>query len=231
MSIVITDKLLEKGEWYDVKTDKNTIYLHHTAGSHQPEWVINGWDTDDVVDAKISKKIARIVGTHFVIGGLSTTNNDATFDGKIYRAVPDYAWLHHLGTKLSNNTKLNQQSFGIEVCNYGPITLGKDGVFYNYVNKPVPKEMVVKLDKPFKGFNYYHAYTDKQIESIKNLILFLKQQNPAISLSTPLKTVEGFELNKNAQAGIPGLYSHTNVRSDKFDMSPQPKLIEMLKTL
>jgi N-acetyl-anhydromuramyl-L-alanine amidase AmpD len=33
------------------------------------------------------------------------------------------------------------------------------------------KNDVYKLDKPFRGFLYYHEYTDKQIESLKKLIL------------------------------------------------------------
>ena len=109
--------------------------------------------------------------------------------------------------------------------------MGKDGVFYNYVSKPVPKEMVIKLDAPFRGYTYYHLYTDAQIQSTKDLILFLKSTNPKIELKTPLLTVAGFELNANAQAGNPGVYSHSSVRTDKFDISPQPKMIEMLKSI
>jgi N-acetyl-anhydromuramyl-L-alanine amidase AmpD len=231
MNLEIVDQILENGEFYSEETQKTTIYLHHTAGSHRPDWVINGWDTDDVVDATTKKKTAKIVATSFVIGGLSTTNGESTYDGKIYRAFDEKYWAHHLGCKLSNNTTLNKQSIGVEICNYGPITLGKDGLFYNYVNKPVPKEMVVKLDKPFRGYNYYHTYTDKQIEATKNLILYLKAKFPTISLKTPLLTLEGYELDNNAKSGVPGIYSHSNVREDKFDLSPQTKVIEMLKSI
>jgi len=231
MDIVIKDQILGNGEFYSTETKKDTLYFHHTAGSHRPDWVINGWDTDDNVNSATGKKTPRAVGTSFVIGGISTTDKNADFDGVIYRAFNEKYWTHHLGTKYANNTTLNKQSIGIEVCNYGPLTLGKDGVFYNYVNKPVPKEMVVKLDKIFKGFLYYHAYTDKQIQTLKDLSIFLKSKFPEITFNTPLTSVEGFELSNDAKSGKPGIYSHTNVRSDKFDMSPQPKLIEMIKTL
>ena len=42
---------------------------------------------------------------------------------------------------------------------------------------------------------------------------------------------KAFELNKQALAGAEGVWTHTNVRSDKFDLSPQPAVIEMIKSL
>jgi len=226
MSIVIKDQFLEAGEYFKAEYPKNVIYIHHTAGGHRPDWVIHGWDTDDHSSGK-----ARIVATAFVIGGLSISNGESEYDGKIYRAFDEKYWAHHLGTKFSNNTTLNKKSIGIELCNYGPLTLGKNGVFYNYVNKPVPKEMVVTLDAPFRGFKHYHAYTDKQIQATKDLIIDLNSRYPETNFGTPLLSAMGFEVNADAKSGKAGIYSHSNVRSDKFDMSPQPKLIAMLKSL
>jgi hypothetical protein len=43
---------------------------------------------------------------------------------------------------------------------------------------------------------------------------------------------EAFEFNSDAYyAKQYGLWSHTNVRKDKFDCFPQPELVEMLKQL
>ena len=230
MDLKITDNLLDNGEFYEDIVSKNTFYIHHTAGSHNPINTIYGWETD-----KTSKGNVLRVATSFIIGGLSTSFSkgkyDDQFDGVIYRTFDEKKWAHHLGTKFPHNVMLNQQSVAVELCNYGPITLGKDGKFYNYVNREVPKEMVIKLDKPFRGYAYYHAYTDKQIEALKNLIVYSREKFPNIPLNTPLLTVNGFEVNADATAGKPGIYGHSNVRKDKFDMSPQPKLIEMLKSL
>lgn len=227
----IIDKILGKGEYFEEKTNKDTIIIHFTAGSHHPEWVIDSWDQDDSIDVTSKKKTSRIVGTHFVIGGKSTTNGDSTFDGKVYRAVPEENWIHHIGSKAANNKLLNQKSFGIEICNYGPITLNKNGIYYNYVNKPVPKEIVVKLDKPFRGYTYYHDITDAQVLALKELIVYLKNKYPAISLTSPLIDSNGYEVNNNAEKGVPGVYVHTSIRKDKFDWPPLPKLINMLKTI
>jgi hypothetical protein len=232
MLMEIVDLILSEGEYYTEIIEKNTIYLHHTAGSHRPDFVINGWESDDTVDKVTGKKTPYPVATAYIIGGLSIVNNDNSYDGKIYRAFDDKYWAHHLGTTFNNNRLLNKQSVAVEICNYGPLTLStKDNNYYNYVNSVVPPEHVIKLDKPFKGFIYYHVYTDKQIAATKEFILAMKAKHPKIELKTPLLTVEGFEMNENAKAGVAGVYSHTNVLATKFDLSPQPKLIKMLKEI
>lgn len=227
----ITDLILEKGEYYQEENEKNTIYLHHTAGGHRADWVISTWDTDDEVD-KTGTKSPRSVATAYVIGGLSTRNpKDNLFDGKVYRAFDDKYWAHHLGTTLSNNRTLNKESVAVEICNYGQLTKGTDGKFYTYVNTVVPSNMVVQLEKPFRGHRYYHAYTDKQITATRDFILEMKKKYHKIELRTPLLTVEGFEYNISATKGLAGIYCHSNVRKDKFDIAPQPKMIAMLQEI
>ncbi|HEX8517223.1 MAG TPA: N-acetylmuramoyl-L-alanine amidase, partial [Bacteroidia bacterium] len=221
-----------KGEYYEEIVPKKTIYIHHTAGGHRPDWTIHGWNAD-----KSASGGKNPVATAFVIGGLSTTDQDASWDGVICRCFPEEKWAHHLGTKAANNTTLNKESIGIEICNYGPITKGADGVFYNYVKKPVPVSMIVELAKPFQGYKYYHKYTDRQIAALKELIVDLGTRFK-IDVKSGLKTLldqnkgtDAFLLNTDALAGKPGVWTHTNVRKDKFDCSPQDNLISMLKSL
>ncbi len=232
MTSTIKSVPLAKGEYYEEQIKKETIYIHHTAGSHRPDYTIGGWNADRTKTGQQLK-----VATAFVMGGLSTKDNDATWDGVICRCFPEENWAHHLGLTTANNTVLNQQSIGIEICNYGPITKSKDGKFYTYVNSPVPAEMVIELPKPFQGFTYYHKYTDKQIAALKDLLLDLGKRF-GIDLKKGIqqgllqnKGADAFLLNQDALAGKPGLWTHTNVRSDKFDCSPQPNLIAMLKSL
>lgn len=228
----IINKILEKGEYYQDVFPKTSIYIHHTAGGHRPDWVISGWDSDDTLDAVTKKKKARIVATAFVIGGISTTDGDEAFNGKVYRAFDESFWAHHLGTEYINNGALNKASIGIEICNYGPLKYNAaTKQYFNYVNKPVPAEQVITLAKPFRGYQHYHAYTDEQIKATKDLIILLKQKFPSISLKSPLVNVAGFEFDVNAKRGVPGLYSHSNIRLDKFDLSPQPNIINMIKEL
>lgn len=220
---------LHADEYYHDKVKKSVIALHHTAGSHRPDYSINGWETDKDSAGNVLK-----VGTAYVIGGMSTTDKNVLWDGVVAQAFPADCWAYHWGLNQANNKLLNQSSVAIEICNYGPIKIGKDGQFYNYVNKPVPKEMVIKLPRTFRGFDYYHAYTTRQITALKELILSLANEfsiDVREGLQPILSKPDAFEVNKFALQGAPGLWSHTNMRPDKFDITPQPAIIEMLASL
>lgn len=271
----ITDKILTDGEYFTSLYQKDKIFLHHTAGGHRPDWTIDWWDTDTNNSGG-----RRRVATAFVIGGKSL-NGDAAFDGKIFRAFDEKFWAVHLnGSKLYH---LDKSSIGIEICNYGPITQNNHGDFYNYVNKKMPQNDVIKLPKPFRGYKYYHKYTNAQLDSLKELLLELQKnfnidlksglqewlakedlQLPAgLSLteqqkwlnkngftgkdgsslvedgirgtntSWALKSLNkgAFEYNAQCIKGHKGLWTHTNVRKDKSDCSPQPELIDLIKLL
>lgn len=223
---------LVKGEYYAEVVKKDTIYIHHTAGGHRPDWTIAGWNSDKSKNGQQLK-----VATAYVIGGLSTSDKDASWDGVICKCFPEDNWAHHLGLSTPNNGTLNAKSIAIEICNYGPITLSNDGHYYNYVKKQVPKEMVVELATPYQGYKFYHKYTDKQIAALKELLLDLSVRFK-IDLKSGLQSAlklsnnhDAFLLNQDALAGKPGLWTHTNVRKDKFDCSPQDNLIAMIKSL
>jgi len=272
----ITDKFLPDGEYLTSEHQKDKIFLHHTAGGHRPDWTIHWWDSDTNNSGGV-----RRVATAFVIGGKSIKDGNTDWDGKIYRAFDEKYWAVHLnGQPLYH---LDKTSIGIEICNYGPLTLSNQGGFYNYVNGKVPDSDVVELSELFKGYKYYHKYTDAQMESLKELLLDLKAKY-GIDLKSGLQewivkeskqlpenlTVKeqqkwlnenGFvgedgealvedgivgrntswvldSLNKNAFEynalcikGYKGLWTHTNVRNDKYDCSPQPQLIEVINSL
>jgi hypothetical protein len=232
MSIQIIDKILEKGEYMEEKTPKNTIFLHHTAGSHRADWTIDSWNKD-----RASMNARVRVATAFVIGGPDKQGSDKDgMDGKIYRAYNEDFWAHHLGLKTWNNNQLNKQSIGIEICNYGPITKTNSGKFLTYVNSEIAPSEVIDLGYKYKGFQHHHKYSNKQIAALKELLLFLSAKYN-INLKSGLVPIldlpngGGFLLNNDALAGKPGVWSHTSVRNDKFDVHPQAELSAMLKTL
>ncbi len=232
MSLQIIDKILEEGEYVAEKTIKNTIYLHHTAGSHRADWTIDNWNKD-----RTATKSRLRVATAFVIGGLDKTGSDKDgMDGKVYRAYNEDFWASHLGLKTTNNNQLNKQSIGIEICNYGPLSKTPAGKFLTYVSSEVNPSQVCNLGYLFRGSLYHHKYSNKQIDSLKELLLFLKgKYNIDLKkglfpiLDTP--KAGGFEINNDALSGKPGVWSHTSVRKDKSDIHPQDELIAMLKTL
>lgn len=233
MALQIVDKVLEKGEYVEEKTAKNTIYLHHTAGSHRADWTIEAWNKDRSATTKARVRVA----TAFVIGGLDKQGSDKDgMDGKIYRAFDENFWASHLGLKTQNNNLLNKQSIGIEICNYGPLTKSSTGKFFTYVNSEVHPSQACNLGYNFRGFQYHQSYSDKQIASLKELLLFLSNKF-TIDLKKGLYNLldlpkgGGFEIKTDALSGKPGVWSHTNVRKDKFDIHPQPELTAMLKSL
>jgi len=229
--MTFVDHLLTSGEYYSEVFEKDTIFIHHTAGSHRPDWTIDGWERDRTKSGERLK-----VATAYVVGGIDRQNRDAKFDGIIYRAFDEKFWAHHLGMKTANNASLNQKSIGIEVCNYGPLTKTRDGKYINYVNSEVPSDMVIDLGKSFRGFQYYQKYTDKQLQSLKALLLDIASRHKKIDLKAGIHQFSNmgenmFDFNAAAAKGTPGVWSHSNVRTDKFDMYPHPQLIELLKTL
>lgn len=219
----IIDYKLPAGSYNTQEYPKTQIYLHHTAGNSNPYGVVDYWGS-------VMNKIA----TAYIIGGKPSTTLAKYSDGDIIQCFDPDQWAYHLGLQTKTfasvgvkYSALDRTSIGIEVCNWGCITRDKNGVFYTYVKKPIESSEVLSFDKPYRGFNHYHKYTDAQIESLRKLLLFLCDK-----YKIPKTYNQGmWDISKDALSGKPGIYNHTSVRTDKTDMSPQPKLIEMLKSL
>ncbi|MDG2267885.1 MAG: hypothetical protein P8L69_03050, partial [Alphaproteobacteria bacterium] len=95
----------------------------------------------------------------------------------------------------------------------------------------------VTLDKPFRGHKTWHKYSDAQIEALRLWILYIAERDnidvtKGLVEEVKSKGANGFEFNADAYYGrIKGMWTHTNTRKDKFDMFPQPELLEMLINL
>jgi len=202
-------------------TDKIQIFLHHTAGNSNPYKVFKDWETNP-------ERIATCV----TIAGIP--NKLDTFkDGQIVQGYSSKYWAYHLGLKESTFYKFNlpyksldKKSIGIEICNWGQVTR-KNGKFYTWANTAIPDEYVITLPTPFRGYRYFHNYTDEQIISVEKLLRYWgAKYNIPLSFNP-----EMFEVNTKALRGAPGIWAHVSVRYDKVDIYPHPKLIEMLKSL
>jgi hypothetical protein len=214
---------LKEDEYVNDRKDKKFIFLHHTGGGHNPYYVVDGWERD---------KRGRIA-TEFVIGGADLRGDDR-YDGRIIQAFPDGAWAYHLGNVSSY---LQSHSIGIEICNWGGLT--KSGNTYrNYLGKKVPADQVTTLSKNFRGYKYFHRYTDAQIEATRDLILALGKKydidvkrgiKELIEMYSPEFAFEYFV--DTVQGKRPGLFTHTNVKQSKHDIYPCPRMIKMIKSL
>lgn len=218
----ITQTPFPESQFIKEKTKKVQIYLHHTAGNADPFATYRGWESN----------VERIA-TCVVIGGKPTNSKSAWQDGEIAQGFSSQFWAYHLGLRESTFQRfgvkyksLDKISIGVEICSWGQLTF-KNGKFYNYVNRVVPENEVVKLDKPHRGHQFYHAITDAQIQSTKDLLLLWKDR-----FNIPLTYNEDiWDITPRALKGESGVFTHNSVRLDKVDVSPQPKLIEMLKSL
>lgn len=237
--IDIEESFLPSGEYLKGPTKKRWLFLHHTAGWNNPFNTISNWARDS----------RGRVATEFVLGGQSIKGGDYEYDGKIVKCIPDGGYGWHLG--IGNNV-VHRESVGIECNNFGQLTKGgyyktvsgkktwveKDkDEFYTYVGTKADKSQVIELEKEFRGYKYFHNYSDKQLDSLRDLILFICKRdniNPKKGLVELMKKYGDFEafdlVDRKYVNENPGIYCHTNVVSYKVDMYPHPKLIDILKS-
>jgi hypothetical protein len=218
--LVINKHFLPPGEYKDGPIKPEWVFLHHTAGWHNPYKCIDSWGRDS----------RGAVATEFVLGGPSIKGNDETYDGEMVQAFPEgnYGW--HLGKNGSQ--KMHVNSVAIEVCNFGWIKDGK-----TYAGTKADESQIVTLARDFRGYKTWHKYSDRQIEAIRLWLLWIAERD-GIDIRAGLpdlikeKGAEAFEFNEDAYYGkIKGLWTHTNTRKDKVDMFPQQELMDMLVSL
>jgi N-acetyl-anhydromuramyl-L-alanine amidase AmpD len=211
--LVIDRQYLDKDEYVRDygKIEPLGFFIHHTAGWDNPYSTVKNWNNDT----------RGRVATQYVIGGSNVKGKEAKYDGVVVECFPNNYLGWHLGKV--GNFNISKYSGGVELNNFGYLTK-KGDKYYTY----------------FRGHQYWHAYTEKQIESLRLLILHLRDIYPKMDLVNGLPKLlkegvdpaEAFEFNSDAYyAKQYGLWSHTNVRKDKFDCFPQPELVEMLKQL
>ena len=218
--LIINKHFLPRGEYKKGPIKPEWLFIHHTAGWQNPYNCIDSWGRDS----------RGAVATEFVLGGQSVKGNDTKYDGEMVQAFPEGSYGWHLGKNGSQ--KMHVNSVAVEVCNFGYVKNGK-----TYAGTTVHEDQLVTLAKPFKGFKTWHRYSNAQIEALRKLILYLGDRD-GIDIRAGLpalvkqKGADAFEFNQDAYYGkVKGLWTHTNIRKDKFDMFPQQELLDMLVSL
>lgn len=213
---------LTDDQYINEVSDKKQIVIHHTASS-----------ASAINNAKYWQGTKDRIATSFIIAG-NVKNSSAEKDGDIVQCFGSSKWAYHLGIKQDvfkamdvPYQSLDKISIGIEICAWGQLTKGGDGIFKNYVGGIVPVSEVTTLDEPYRGFLYYHSYTEKQIAALRDLLIYLCDK---FNISKKYNA-DIFEVNKKALSGENGIWNHTSFRFDKNDTFPQPSLIKMLQDL
>ena len=217
----IIDYYLPKGEYVEYPTNKEYLFIHHTAGWNNPYRTIDMWGNDT----------RGRIGTQYVIGGVNPKTEDDSYDGVILKCFDDeyYAW--HLGNV---DRYMHKHSIGIELCNFGWVTK-RGNHFYTYTNSKIHPDQVVDLGYKFRGHRYWHKYSNKQLDALRMLITHITNIH---GISTYLGLQErlnhmspsdAFDYYPQAKHGeVKGILSHTSVRTDKYDTFPQPELVDIL---
>ena len=208
----IVQERLDSNQYNHEEHPKRQIYLHHTAGGPSATNV-----------AKFFNSQPGRVATAFIIGA----------KGTIVQCFSSKHWAYHLGLnqEVFNEAGVTYQSLdkisiGIEICNYGPLTK-RNGYYYNYLGARVDYTEVEFLDKKYKGHIYWQKYTDAQIESTRQLLVYLCD-----AYKIPRDYYASiFDIDKRALQGDRGIFTHNSVRKDKSDIYPCPRMITMLKAL
>lgn len=213
---------LPKNEYIKGPIKNQYVFLHHTAGWHNPYKVIDSWGRDN----------RGRVATEFVLGGQSIKGTDNNYDGVMVQAFPTGGQGWHLGRTGSG--LMNRQSVGLEICNFGYLT----DDYKTYTGATADKSQICKLKEPFKGYLNWHNYSDKQIKETETWLKFIAERDNIdirVGLVQWIKKygpIKAFDFQEDAYRGeVRGLLTHGNVRRDKTDIYPHPKLVEMLLKL
>lgn len=196
------------------------FYLHYTVtpgNDAAGKGVINGWN-----GKLTSKGGLAAISTPYLL--YDTGNRETLYDD-----VTSYG--NHLGV-----SSLHKISSAVEIMNFG--YLKKKGNKYYSGKTEIPLDRVCETigkdgkPTPFRGHQYWHKMTDAQIEGIRKLTLEVCAKfNIPLNFSWDDCFPPKNKLSKNALAGVPGIYTHNSVRTDKSDIHPQKELVDMLKGL
>lgn len=216
MEINKTRRLLNQ-QFYSQPYKKTQIFWHHTAGT-TAQGAFDWWN-----------QTPERVGTPYLIDR----------DGTIYEVFDPNCWGYHLGVTLKNGGNPNdldeKQSIGIELVAAGHLYSDGEGNMVQYPLYPkkiakriIPKEEVWDMgENIWRGQQFFHSYTDKQIES---LIWLTKKLSVDHKIPIQEDISKMFEYNPDViKKMLPGVWSHSTVRKDKGDVVPHPSFIEKIK--
>jgi N-acetyl-anhydromuramyl-L-alanine amidase AmpD len=210
-------------KYFKTKYKKTQIVLHHTVSGPNISGDVNTW---------INSKYR--IGTCIIVAR----------DGTPYQLFSSRYWAYHLGT---GDHEQDKRSIGIEIDNWGGLKPGgglksfcvapymrgfmypkftRPESFYAYYGNKVDVPVQYYKDG-YRGYNYYEKYTDEQIKTVGELLLFWRDRYK-IPLAYNDKM---WDVTSESKWGKPGVWSHTSFRTDKSDVHPQPELIQMLKTI
>lgn len=213
-------------QYHPYEYPKKQIVLHHTVSGRGVDGDIKTWLGD-----------TKRIGTCIIVD----------YKGIPYQCFSSKYWAHHLGISSSllksrgfsdwssRNVQLNKESISIEIDSWGWLDKVADNKYKTYYGNTITltDDQVVHYPDGYRGKYYYEKYTDEQIKSVGELLLFWSKR---YNIPLDYKGDEMFDINNRALSGEPGVWTHTSFRPypeehQKWDCHPQPELISMLRTI
>lgn len=196
----LTPKSGISGYYYPEQTLKNMVVLHFTCG------FLKG-DIATLVEQDSH------ISTHFVLGR----------NGVAYQLFNTNFWAYHLGKGCAGgNAPNSKRSVAIEISNIGPLQ-EKGGTLYDIYGGAycdiLEQHSYTKLPTPWRGFQYFAAYTENQYGTLKSLLTYIcnKWSIPR----TVLPEVARYNLFGENANTYRGICTHANYRADgKTDIGP-----------
>ena len=207
-------KMIKKSIWsirpnfdtyyYPEDTQKKKIVLHYTVGHLRGDL------------ATLNKKDYH-VSVPYVIAR----------DGTVYELFDPEQWAYHLGNgAMGGNKGMSKDSIGIELSNYGPLTLvgdnletaySKEGRKDIYCNKD-QKKYYTEVDPAYRGHSHYASFTKAQYVALQELLNYLCNKFKIPYTILPIE--KRYDIFTSAEAkAFKGIASHVNFRkSGKTDI-------------
>lgn len=209
----IEKRYLSNGQYLTQEHKKVALFLHHTISTNaNSPW--RWWNSTP-----------QRVGTAYIVGR----------DGVVTECFNPKMWAWHLGIRGDDNY-MEKHSIGIELVAAGPIKY-IDNEYRFYPLWPnmrhftvIPEDEVYHLDKPWVGEEYWHTYTDKQIEATIALVKKLVKENKGIKIQGDLEGFYEYDSTVVAEHK-PGIWAHSTVRRDKSDIFPYPPFLKAISKL
>lgn len=188
--------------YYKTEETKSLIVLHFTVG------FLRG-DLASLTEQDVH------MSTPYVIGR----------NGTVYELFDPRYWSYHLGRSAVGGNGLNsKRSIAIELSNIGPLTRQNGDLFSIYDRKYCSvdeEEFYVKLETPFRKYTYFSTFTEKQYDSLRELLAYLCARfNIPHEILPENKRYRLFSSKTEAQT-YEGICSHVNYRAyGKVDIGP-----------
>ena len=200
------------GQYYKTTYEKTQIVLHHTVSNGSAQAVADYWKSKDYR-----------IGTCIIID----------LDGVIHQLFSSRFYAGHIGNVANEMKSLNlpyrscsKNSIGVEIISLGGLKKKSDNKLYDVYGREFTGDSVY-YENGYRGYEYFHKYNDKQIASLKKLLIYWCNRYDIPTIYNE----DIWDTSKRALSGERGIFSHTSYRDDKSDMHPQIELINMLKSL